>query len=316
MPVVPVTIAALPPVTATNILAAPKETNVPPEDLIHFGDVVEIDVVGSLEYDWQGKITPEGFLAELSFAAEPVLALCQREESVAQKIALAYSKYLRNPQVAVKIVDRSDRPTATLLGAVKTPTTFRIKRAVRLNELIIRAGGVIDNASGEIQIFRPQGLSCGSDILDAANGESGSRFINVTIANLIAGKPDANPFVRTGDIVTVKRSAKIYVIGGVSKPQTIFARQEMTVSRAIATAGGAVKGADMTKAVVYRRINGMNTRINVDLTKIAIKETPDVVLQASDIVEVPQAGHDPKTEPQGIRPEAPAIVILPVIIID
>ena len=30
-------------------------------DLIHFGDVIDVDVVGSLEFDWRGGLTPEGF---------------------------------------------------------------------------------------------------------------------------------------------------------------------------------------------------------------------------------------------------------------
>jgi protein involved in polysaccharide export with SLBB domain len=311
--------ANTPPAPATNDPTPVVETNIAPEDRIHFGDLIEIDVVGSLEYDWQGKVNQEGFLAELAFAAEPVLALCQSEESLAQKIAAAYGKYLRSPLITVKILDRSDRPIATLLGAVKTPAAFRIKRAVRLNELVIRAGGIADNASGEIQIYRPAGLSCESDKSlagDKAPTGDGTHLIEVNITDLIAGRAEANPVIHTGDVITVKKSAVIYVTGGVTNPRAIFARQEMTLSRAIATAGGTLKGADLKKIVIYRRQNGATSIVDADLIKIESKETPDVVLQAFDVIEVPQTGRELKRQPPVIRTDDPGSVALPLIVVD
>jgi len=309
---------------STKPLKGPAELKLvpPPEDLIHFGDLVEIDVIGSLEYDWQGKINPEGFLPEMAFAVDPVFALCQSEDDVAQRIAAAYSKYLRNPQVSVKILDRSERPVAKIFGAVKTATIFQIKRIVRLNELVILAGGVTDNASGEIQVFRPAKLSCESEIPAGAEGgpvENGSRYINVKIADLIAGKPEANPVIKSGDVVTIQEAASIYVIGGVNDPQKIFARQQMTVSRAIAVAGGLLKGANKKNIIIYRRQNGASSIIDVDLEKIEAKLAEDVILQAYDIVEVPPAGRDPKKRPpiiSGADLSRPDNAILPLVIVD
>jgi protein involved in polysaccharide export with SLBB domain len=275
--------------SASNILPPVKGAAAVPEELIHFGDVVEIDVVGSFENDWQGKINPEGFLEQLAFASEPVLALCQSEESVAQKIAAAYGKYLRNPQVIVRIVDRSARPVTMFLGAVKEQQRFLLKRAAKLNELVFLAGGITDNASGEIQIFRPEKLSCVP--------EAGSIYITVKIADLIAGKPESNPLIRTGDIVTVQEAAPIFVTGGVNYPQKIFARQQMTVSRALAAAGNTVKGANIKNIVIYRRENGVTSTIDVDLSKIIAKQAEDTVLRAFDVIDVPRAGSEPKKQP-------------------
>ncbi len=274
---------------SSNISPPVNDATIVPEELIHYGDVVEIDVVGSFENDWQGRINPEGFLAELAFAAEPIFALCQSEETVAQKIAAAYGKYLRSPQVIVRIVDRSARPVTMFLGAVKNQQRFLLKRAAKLNELVFLAGGITDNASGEIQIFRPEKLSC--------LPEAGSSFIKVRIADLIAGKPEANPLIRTGDVVTVQEAAPIYVTGGVNYPQKIFARQEMTVSRALAAAGNTVKGANVKNIVIYRRENGVTSTIEVDLSKIIAKQAEDTVLRAFDVVDVPRAGSEPKKQP-------------------
>ena len=131
-------------------------------NLIHLGDLVDVDVLGSFEYDWRGTLTPEGFLNGLDLLEERVFGLCRTEEEVAQEIAKGYGKFLREPKVVVKILDRSNRPNSTLFGAVKNPQRFQIKRLVHLNELIILAGGFTDKASGEIQIFRRASLSCAS----------------------------------------------------------------------------------------------------------------------------------------------------------
>jgi protein involved in polysaccharide export with SLBB domain len=302
--------AATPETPATARVIQP-EKEVLPEDLIHYGDVVEIDVVGSLEYDWQGKMNPEGYLAELSFAADPVPALCQTEESVAQKIAAAYSKYLRNPQVTVKIIDRSDRPVTMFLGAVKNRQRFLLKRAVKLNELVFLAGGITDSASGEISIFRPDKLGC--------TPQTAANAISVKISDLIAGKPDANPLIRTGDIVTVQESPVVYVTGGVANPQKIFARQEMTVSRAIASSGNPVKGANTKNITIYRRDGGSSSVIDVDLDKILAKQAEDVILKPFDVVDVPKGAKDPKKQSPiiaGAENFATDPASLPLVIVD
>lgn len=298
-----------------------SEPKVAPEDMVHFGDLIEIDVVGSVEYDWRGQVNPEGFINGLSLGVDPVFALCHSQQSIVEKVMALYGKYLRNPEITVRIVDRSARPLTTMLGAIRTPQSYRIKRAVRLNELIALAGGVIDTASGEVQIFRPAKLSCGED--DGANfnrtTEDGSRYLRIKLSDLITGRPEANPVVKPGDMVTVEEAAVIYVVGGVNYPQKIFARQEMTVSRAIATAGGAVKGADTKQVVIYRRKNNESASLVVDLTKIELKQAEDVVLQAFDIIEVPRAARDPKRPP----PVLPTLDVkpsnastLPVVVVD
>ena len=91
------------------------------QNLIHLGDLIDVDVVGSTEYDWRGTLNPEGFLNGIDFVDEPIFALCQSEEAVAAAIAKGYGKFLRDPQVVVKILDRNGRPPTFLYGAIKKP---------------------------------------------------------------------------------------------------------------------------------------------------------------------------------------------------
>src|SRR4051794_350450 len=71
-------------------------------DLVHFGDLVDVDVVGSLEYDWRGTLNPEGFLDGMDKLQDPVFALCRTESDIAGDIAKAYSTFLRDPKVIVR----------------------------------------------------------------------------------------------------------------------------------------------------------------------------------------------------------------------
>jgi protein involved in polysaccharide export with SLBB domain len=300
----------------------PSETPSNPDaessQIIHFGDLIDVDVVGSAEYDWRGTITPEGFLSGIGFIDEPIYALCQTEETIARKIEKAYDKLLRAPKVVVRVLDRSGRPVSVLYGAVKTPQRFQIQRSVRLNELIILSGGITERASGEIQIFRPQYLSCqeekkSDENKTAVEGENrtsfvstrrednGSTYINIKITDLLAGKTEANPLILTGDIVTILEASPIYIIGGVASPKQISSRSRMTIARAIATAGGLTKDADPKKILIFRRNGRESKTIEVDLDAVKAEKAEDIVLQAFDIVDVPQKGKTKRKFPPVIR---------------
>lgn len=317
---------------------ATPETNAQSDNelnLIHLGDLVDVDVLGSFEYDWRGTLTPEGFLNGLDNLESQVFALCRSEQQLASEIAKAYGKFLREPKVVVKILDRSNRPNSTLFGAVKIPQRFQIKRPVYLNELIILAGGFTDKASGEIRIFRPSSLSCvqpaprsdqtaGNDGKTteryiSARQDNGSQFIDIRITDLLSGKKEANIQILAGDVVTVLEAKPIYVIGGVVAPRQIATRSEMTVSRAIAGAGGLSKDANSAKITIFRRVGNETRIIEVDLEKIKAKQAEDIVLQAFDIVDVPQKGSEKRQYPPVVKVEgagAANSTKLPLRIID
>ncbi len=285
--------------------------------LIHLGDLIDVDVVGYIEYDWRGTLTPEGYLNGLDALENRVYGLCRNEDDVAAEIAKSFGKFLRDPKIVVKILDRSNRPTTTLYGAVKTPQRFQIERPVFLNELLILSGGFTEKASGEIQIFRPVSLTCADDSTQknesaekentkrerfiAASQDNGSRFINIRITDLLSGKKDANVQILSGDIVTVFESKPIYVIGGVTTPRQIAARSQLTVSRAIAGAGGLSKDADAAKITIFRRGKGETQIIETSLEKIKANPAEDLVLQAFDIVEVSQKGSEKRKFPPSIK---------------
>lgn len=277
----------------------------PEKDLIHLGDTIDVDILGSIEYDWRGTLTPEGFLNGLNFIEQPVFAQCKTETAVAEAVAAGYAKLLRDPKVVVRVIDRSKRPVSTIFGAVKKEQRFQIQRPVHLNELIVISGGLTDRASGEIQIFRPKNISCvavfmneqfkksgaeNQDVFVQTSQSSGSETTTIKISDLLKGTEQANPQIYSGDIITVVEADPVYIIGGVAAPKRISSRLQTTLSRAIASAGGFTKDSDPKKITIFRR-DGRNTKIiETNFEEVEKDSGKDILLQAYDVVDVAVKG--------------------------
>ena len=140
----------------------------------------------------------------------------------------------------------------------------------------------------------------------------------ISVARTLSGDPEANPLILSGDIITVIAASPIYLIGGVNNPREISSRDQMTVSRAIASAGGLSKEAVENDVTIYRHEGKDSKTIAVDLKKIRSKQQDDVVLKPYDIVDVGQKGRGKPKFPPGVNVDAISrdIYKLPVKIIE
>ena len=120
-------------------------------------------------------------------------------------------------------------------------------------------------------------------------------MIKLTIAKLLGGEAENDPLILSGDIVTVVEASPIYVIGGVNTPRQISSKDEMTVSRAIASAGGLAKEAVESDVTIYRRDGKQTRTLAVDLKKVRSNSQEDVTVKPFDIIDVGQKG---KTKPK------------------
>lgn len=309
-----------------QVSAVAQEVKSSDDDLVHFGDVIDVDVVGGFEFDWRGTVTAEGFLDGLDGYSEPIYGLCRSEMQIATDVANILGKTLREPKVVVKIIDRSNRAVVRLDGAVRTASRFRLQREVRLRELLVLAGGFTDGASGDITIFRPKNLSCRPAINPASSSgasllapqDNRSQTTNIKIFELLSGEMAANPQILSGDIISVTRALPIYVIGAVNSPRPVYSREQMTVSRIVAMAGGLAKDAEGSKVSIFRR-DGIDIKtIDADIAKIKRGELDDVILRPFDIVEIATKGGRKRLYPpiaaredyrEGGKPELPLRVV-------
>jgi polysaccharide export outer membrane protein len=170
-----------------------------------------------------------------------------------------------------------------------------MKRKVRLNEVIAASGGFTERASGSIQILHTEPVMCPEPGEEAdAQPIDGTRIPLqiVKIADLRAGKIDANPVIRPGDYVLVTEAEPVYMTGAVLSPQGVFLRDQLTLSRAVAMVGGVRKEAKLTDVKIYRQKPGSTEQeiIHVDFAAIKKNQKPDFILMAFDVVEIPEAG--------------------------
>jgi len=78
-------------------LTAP-EHNLKDIDRVHQGDIIDVDVVGSFEFDWRGGLNPEGFI-ELArrFGARGTLSKPFQIADLLAVVAMALAEGSKSP---------------------------------------------------------------------------------------------------------------------------------------------------------------------------------------------------------------------------
>lgn len=259
------------------------------------GDVLDIRVFGQPELSTSNaQIDSEGNLSSLPFLETPISAKCRTDKQIQKDIAAAYAKFINNPQVSVRIAERNSRQPATVFGAVRQSARVEMKRKVRLNELIAVSGGFTERASGTIQILHTEPLMCpepGEE--EEAQPIDGTKIPLqiVKISELRSGKVEANPVIRPGDYVLVTEAEPVYITGAVAAPNGVYLRDQLTLTRALAMVGGTRKEAKLNEVLVYRQTPGSTKQeiIKVDVAAIRKNQKPDFLLQAYDVIDVPEA---------------------------
>jgi polysaccharide export outer membrane protein len=127
-----------------------------------------------------------------------------------------------------------------------------------------------------------------------ASNVSANSSINLT--NLMSAKdPAANMGIHAGDVITINTAPVVFVVGSVIRPGAFAVqdrRSEMTVLQAVAMAEGPTPVASLSKTIIIRQSSSTAERqeIPLDLKKIMHGKDKDQVLEANDILFVPQSG--------------------------
>lgn len=257
------------------------------------GDEITGKVTGEQEYNFVSTISEDGTL-DVPFSDKPVMAQCKTVRDLKLELTSLLAKYLREPQLSLQMRSNS-RPPSAIYGEVREPRRdVLLVRKVTLLEFLSFAGGATEEASGTIQVFRPQAPICtdsrSQDIWKPASnipGDVPSRLY--TLADLRLGREDANPVIYPGDIVVVDKAKPIYIVGEVVAPQGIYLRQGgMSLSQALAKVGGIKREAK--KDITIKRLKPGSTGeyelISANYELIRKGEQKDIALQPYDIVEV------------------------------
>ena len=282
--------------TATFTQTPPPETSSQRGYMIGPGDEITGKVLGEEQFDFVATVDENGKI-EVPFFDQPVMAKCLSERDLRTEITKLLSKYLRTPQLSLRVTDRKSRPPVSIYGEVRQQQQINLTRRAYLLELITVAGGETEKSGGMIQVFRTRPPMCGQATSSAewqasADDPTGAPSKIYSLTSLKNGDPAANPEIFPGDIIVVQKAAPIYIIGEVRKPGEFGIPEEgLALSQAIAMASGITREAKSNAIRIYRRKQGAPQPEVLVADYKAIKEgkAEDMVLTPFDIVEVGKA---------------------------
>ncbi|GBC82014.1 Polysialic acid transport protein KpsD [bacterium HR10] len=259
-----------------------EEYIIGPEDLLEIRVFEQPDLSGDV------RVSLKGYIRILPFA-EPIRAAGYTEHQLADIIREKLMALFKNPQVVVRVKESRSRFVA-VIGAVRKPDRYEIVRGTRLLNLLAAAGGVTENAGNTIHIIRTGKRPAAS--ASEAVGEVEPRLEVVDLRQLLSGQWDlVNTLIYPGDIVSVPEADQIFVTGNVVNPNAFRIRGDMTLTKAIALAGGLRPHSQKNKVTILRHVPGRSERVEivVDLEKVERDQVKDVPLEPNDIVFVPSS---------------------------
>ena len=257
------------------------------EDRYRIGpaDVLDIRIYNRPQLSRENVRVEGNGMIRMPLIETEIQAACLTEGELAKEISIRYAKYYKNLQVDVFIKEYHSRQVA-VIGAVNEQSRFELQRRVRLLELLTYARGPSPRAGQTINVVHS---TASSPCKQVDENDTSSGFSSYRLSDVLQGDPKSNPYLEPGDIVTLPEADQVYVVGNVFMPLTISLREPITLTRAIAMAGGLKQDTRKDKIRVLRQEPGTTIRkeITVDLYAIEKKRSEDLALAPNDIIDVP-----------------------------
>ena len=268
------------------LLALPLLTQAAQEDRYRIGpgDVLDVRIYNRPQLSRDAVRVEGNGMIRMPLIDSEIQAACLTEGELAKEIATRYAKYYRNLQVDIFVKEYHSRQVA-IIGAVNEQGRFQLQRRIRLLELLTYAKGPNTKAGQTINVVH----SAAPSLCKAASDDEIAAFSSYRLSDTLRGEPNANPYLEAGDVVTIPDADQVYVVGNVVMPLTIPLKEPITVSRAIAMAGGTRQDTKKDKIRIVRQEPGATAKkeMIVDLSAIEKRQAEDVQLLPNDIVDVP-----------------------------
>jgi polysaccharide biosynthesis/export protein len=277
--------------------------------VIGSGDLLGIEVFDVPELSRDVRVNESGLvslpLIPVKIHAEGFTPF-QLQDTIAE--LLQVNGLVNHPQVTVTVKERHGEPI-TVVGEVKSPMVIQAVGQVTLLEALSQAGGLASDAGAEVVVTRhPQVELQDPEVQDpqakdpkapaASNPQDAQpqpTAFTIDLNQLLnSGDPKYNIPLLGGDVVNVPRAGIVYAVGAVQHAGGFVLEsdnQQMTVLKLLALTGGLEPTAQAHHAVILRQDGsaGQRQQIPVDVKKILGLKSKDVVLQASDILFVPDS---------------------------
>jgi polysaccharide export outer membrane protein len=227
---------------------------------------VSVSLTGLFTFPLIGEIKAAGLTAE------------QVQKEIARRLA---DGYLIKPQVTVTITEYRSKQI-NILGEVRNPGAYPYTRQTSLIEIISIAGGLTKEAGPEAYILRSQEtnpLNTDMEGRSQSITDSDSTMKKIDLNDLLQSGQEVYFLLRENDTIYIPRTYFFYVLGEVNKPGQYKLEKETTVLKAVSTAGGHTKKANLNKITIVRVIEGEEKELPARLS--------DPVL-SDDIIKVPE----------------------------
>jgi polysaccharide export outer membrane protein len=260
-------------------------------------DLLQISVFEAPALNRTVRVSADGDISLPLLGAMQAAGLTSRQlEAVLEE--LLRRSYMKDPHVGVFVEQIKSHPIS-VFGAVERPGVYQIRGVKTLVEVLSMAQGLADDAGDTVIVESGGGAPSriGGDSAGPKNGRPASaaaRTIRIPLEGLLdSGNPRDNVLVYPGDVVKVTRAGIVYVVGEVKKPGgfTLKTNENISVLQALALAEGLTRTSAAKHALVIRtdKSSGKREEIPIDLDKILKGRAPDPLLQARDIVFVPNS---------------------------
>ena len=243
---------------------------------VGIGDRLEISVFAHDDMSKVAEVRSDG---TINYPLIGVLAVAGKTpvEIDVEITRLLGKDYLVDPQVSVEVHDYQSQ-WVTIMGEIKQPGRYVLKRNMRLVDLLAEAGGPTKEAGDEILVTGRQD----------ENGSPRNRALD--LERLLGGDdPAENVLLAHGDIVTLGEKQVFYIRGEVARPASYFLDKGMTVLKAISVAGGLSQFANRKGIELLRSgKNGVQEKLTINLKAIEEGKRQDVPLLPNDTIIVPR----------------------------
>ncbi|HEY7543596.1 MAG TPA: polysaccharide biosynthesis/export family protein [Blastocatellia bacterium] len=275
---------------ASGILVEPTEDyRIGPRDVIEIkvkdapelSDTFEVTAAGNITMEYLNRITVAG----------------KTTDELARYLAdRLRGNYLRDPQVSVTIKQYNSR-SFFIMGAVNKPGVYQIESRASLVTLLILAGGLGANHGSTAYIFRRLKPEAAAALKAEAKTEEESAKIPeyemfpANINGIFKGQIEGNVPLEPLDVVNVPQTDVFFVAGEVNAPGEFPLKPQTTLRQAISLARGFKFNAAKDRVIIFREDpkTGKREEVKVDVGAIMDAKKPDITLQPSDLIQVPNS---------------------------
>ena len=202
-------------------------------------------------------------------------------------------KYIKNPDISVTVTEFKSQPV-TLYGPFRTPGVLQVEGRKTLLEVVSMSGGLGPEASSIVTIRRQKEFGPLPFSEPSTDPDSPITTVQINLKSITdPSGPEKNIEIKPHDEIYAHPAPIVYAVGqvGMQGRYVLSDRESVSVLQLIAMAGGTSGTADRKKTTIIRPVPGsIRTEVVVDLEAIRKGKAKDIVLQAEDILFVPENG--------------------------